>query len=654
MEKQNQTFTNHSQWPTLPLKRKNNASGQSTPENDDGKRVRMRYSKEEEEKLIKEVIKRWDQLYGTKSRFLPWGRKTSTWSEIAAQLGETSKGARAGEDVRKKWLYMKRVFLEKVEAQRSSHSDSGPQLSPLEQKLLSLLRQPPAQPCNVPDIGAPRMDLSQTETDILSSAGRHSTGLFSGCPGDADISSSRKTGRSCSGFPLAADEVTCGALLEAQEGDTSPSAGDRREEDPDEERWGPAAASASRGAGRQHCDESGPVMAAIVSRQRLSVSLQTEAVTVLRRLEGDVRRYVEHVAVTGASLSTPENDAPSRLPGAPASVPVRLGLLHDDVLLERFGFDRSSIAFLCALLKPHVTNNWMQVEGTVCTALAYYATGAFQSPMGDSFDVDQTVVKRIVELVSDALVAVSDRFIKFPTSAAQKQVQQDFLAVAGFPGVVGALGCTHIAIRRPETNPNLYVNRRLFYSMNLQVTTTADCRISSAVARFPGSFSCSHVLQHSPLEAFCSRGNLGNGHLIAHSGYPLNPWLLPPLPNAHTKADVRYSEALRLTQGAVGRTVRLLKARFSCLDRCVLPLQCSPRRSARVILACCVLHNMAVSHHVPLPGRSASTLAEPPAVQEDYNCESDEEALSDSEEIVQLRVTAGQEKQALTIQQFFT
>ncbi|KAJ8339246.1 hypothetical protein SKAU_G00360320 [Synaphobranchus kaupii] len=659
MERQNQTFSDHSQWPTLPLKRKNNASGQSTPENDDGKRVRMRYSKEEEEKLIKEVIKRWDQLYGTKSRFLPWGRKTSTWSEIAAQLGETSKGARAGEDVRKKWLYMKRVFLEKVEAQRSSRAETGPQLTPLEHKLLSLLRQPPAQPCNVPDIGAPRMDMSRAETDVLSSAGRHSMGFFSGYPGDADISSSRSTARSYSGFPLATDEVSCAAMLENQVGDTDVSAGDRREDDPDDERPGRAATPTSRNPGRQHADDGAPAMAAIVNRQRLSVSVQMEAVKVLRRLVGDVHRYIERITATGADLN--ESDVPSRLPGArapapsaAASVPIQLALLHDDVLLERFRFDRGTVAYLCAVLRPHIANSWMQAEGTVCTALAFYATGAFQSPMGDSFDVDQTAVRSIVELVSDALVTVSDQFIKFPTSATQKQVQQDFLSVAGFPGVVGALGCTHVAIRRPDVSPNLYVNRKHFYSMNLQITTTADCRISSAVARFPGSFSCSHVLQHSPLEAFCSKGNLGTGHLIAHSGYPLNQWLLPPLPNAHTKADVHYNEALRQTHAVVGKTVRLLKARFPCLDRSVLPLQCPPKSSARIILACCVLHNVAVSRDVKFPGRSAGVPAELPAAQEDYNCESDEETLSDSEEIVQLRVTAGQEKQAVTIQQFFT
>ncbi|XP_036384597.1 myb-related transcription factor, partner of profilin-like [Megalops cyprinoides] len=267
MERQNQTFADHSQWGAIPLKRKNQASGQSTPENDDGKRVRMRYSKEEEEKLIREVIKRWDELYGAKSRFLPWGRKTSTWSEIAAQLGETSKGARAGEDVRKKWLYMKRVFLDKVEAQRSStHADSGqtppPQLTPLEQKLLSLLKQPPVQPCNVPDIGAPRMDLSPAETDGTSSGGHLAAGFFSsascsGHPGDTDVNSSRHPAKGGRGHPSQdTDEAP---------GDTEASAGgsrSREEDVPEDEQEGQlgqpsdrVTAPASRHPGRLQGDD---------------------------------------------------------------------------------------------------------------------------------------------------------------------------------------------------------------------------------------------------------------------------------------------------------------------------------------------------------------------------------------------------------------
>ncbi|XP_036382718.1 putative nuclease HARBI1 [Megalops cyprinoides] len=433
-------------------------------------------------------------------------------------------------------------------------------------------------------------------------------------------------------------------------------------------------------------------MAAIVNRQRQCVSVQREAVKALKRLAADVRKYVDYVTTAGpnakvsssglpghegllsfavkptsGNLQNPDTSSPFALakpsepkisPSSPlgslSSRPQDLSILNNDALLERFRLDRGTIVYLCELLRPHVANQQMPVESAVCAALAFYATGSLPSTVGDYFGTDQVALKNAVQIVTDALVTVSDQFIKFPPPTSQQQVQQDFFRIAGFPGVVGALGCTHIAIRCPQLHSNLYLNRKRFYSMNLQITATAACRITSAVARFPGSFSCAHVLQHSPLEAFCSRGNLGKGHLIAHSGYPLHHWLLPPLQSPQAEAEVRYNKALTRSHSVVGKTVGLLKARFPCLDRTVLPLQHSPKKSARIILACCVLHNVAVSRNVALPGVRDLGPVDPAAALEDFNCEGDEDTLSDSEEIVALRITEGQQKQAVTIQQFFT
>ncbi|MGH0149781.1 UNVERIFIED_CONTAM: hypothetical protein FKN15_072985 [Acipenser sinensis] len=60
------------------------------------------------------------------------------------------------------------------------------------------------------------------------------------------------------------------------------------------------------------------------------------------------------------------------------------------------------------------------------------------------------------------------------------------------------------------------------------------------------SRSChdSYILRQGPLEAFGREGNLGTGHLIGDSGYPLLPWLLTPVKNPQTSAGGRYTEAL--------------------------------------------------------------------------------------------------------------
>lgn len=46
----------------------------------------------------------------------------------------------------------------------------------------------------------------------------------------------------------------------------------------------------------------------------------------------------------------------------------------------------------------------------------------------------------------------------------------------GFPGVVGLIDGTHISIRAPTEEPDAYINRKKFHSLNVQVSLLDDCR----------------------------------------------------------------------------------------------------------------------------------------------------------------------------------
>lgn len=39
----------------------------------------------------------------------------------------------------------------------------------------------------------------------------------------------------------------------------------------------------------------------------------------------------------------------------------------------------------------------------------------------------------------------------------------------GFPGVVGVIDGTHVSIRAPMEEPDAYINRKKFYSIQVQV-----------------------------------------------------------------------------------------------------------------------------------------------------------------------------------------
>ena len=45
----------------------------------------------------------------------------------------------------------------------------------------------------------------------------------------------------------------------------------------------------------------------------------------------------------------------------------------------------------------------------------------------------------------------------------------------GFPGVVGVIDGTHISIRAPTEDPDAYINRKKFYSLQLQVLKIFLC-----------------------------------------------------------------------------------------------------------------------------------------------------------------------------------
>ena len=83
--------------------------------------------------------------------------------------------------------------------------------------------------------------------------------------------------------------------------------------------------------------------------------------------------------------------------------------------------------------------------------------------------------------------------------------------------------------------------------------------------------------------------------LLGDSAYPLLPWLMTPKMNASTRQEDRYNAAHKKGRSTVERCNGLLKARFRCLTQ---PMMYSPLKSSRIILACGVLHNIAIERRV--------------------------------------------------------
>ena len=71
--------------------------------------------------------------------------------------------------------------------------------------------------------------------------------------------------------------------------------------------------------------------------------------------------------------------------------------------------------------------------------------------------------------VSRALAAKQPCFIKWPfTHDECAKIKNEFYTRGGFPGVVGYVDGTHVRLQPPTQNENNYVNRKRFYSINVQ------------------------------------------------------------------------------------------------------------------------------------------------------------------------------------------
>lgn len=108
-------------------------------------------------------------------------------------------------------------------------------------------------------------------------------------------------------------------------------------------------------------------------------------------------------------------------------------------------------------------------------------------------------------------------------------------------------------------------------------------------------------------------------YLHGDDAYPVTEWLLTPIKYPKTKAEKSYNAAHKTAHSVIERTFGSLKSRFRCLDRSGGVLQYSPEKGAQIILACCILHNLAVSRnqHVDILDDLESPPPVPPVSREE-------------------------------------
>ncbi|KAK6489650.1 putative nuclease HARBI1 [Huso huso] len=204
--------------------------------------------------------------------------------------------------------------------------------------------------------------------------------------------------------------------------------------------------------------------------------------------------------------------------------------------------------------------------------------------------MSQSCFSRCLHQVNGALLKVSGDYIRFPeTRYQQEQTKRDLFNIAGFPWVLGAIDCTHVQIRTPSENAVIYINRKGYHSINVQIISDPNLLISNIVAQWPGSTHDSRILLNSSIHTAFDYG-IVQGFLLGDSGYALKPWLMTPYLNPQSPAQANYNRAHSKTWNTVERCIGVWKRRFHILHG---EIRMAPDRVCAIICTTTALHNFA-------------------------------------------------------------
>ncbi|CAL1672157.1 unnamed protein product [Lasius platythorax] len=116
------------------------------------------------------------------------------------------------------------------------------------------------------------------------------------------------------------------------------------------------------------------------------------------------------------------------------------------------------ISDLVDVLAPHLMHTritGLSVEKQVLSAIRLYATGYYQRPVGEQWDISmsQSSISRCIHRVTDAINEnIFRQWVQFPMTPEARQLAREQFQNARqpFEGAIGAIDCTHMAILAPR------------------------------------------------------------------------------------------------------------------------------------------------------------------------------------------------------------
>lgn len=204
-----------------------------------------------------------------------------------------------------------------------------------------------------------------------------------------------------------------------------------------------------------------------------------------------------------------------------------------------------------------------------------------------------TAHKCVMEVIT-TLKEMSHLEINFPQPAEFESIATKFNRY-GFPGVIGAIDGCHISMKPPKLHKGDYINRKGTTSTNLTAVCDSDAMLRYINIGFTGKVHDSRVFNESMLKSKIDSGDIPSEyHFLGDSGYALHLNTMVQyidygnLLESQTIFNKRHSS----TRMIIERTFGLLKSRWRKLNL----LDCELHNVNKIIVACCVLHNITLKY----------------------------------------------------------
>lgn len=283
----------------------------------------------------------------------------------------------------------------------------------------------------------------------------------------------------------------------------------------------------------------------------------------------------------------------------------------DPLWQENFRMSRQTFMELCHMLRPVLerqTTNMrapITVEKQLAIAIWKLATPDSYRSVAECFGVGRSTVSRIVMEVCQALYDVYHHVVHLTNT---QEVIKGF-AGKGFPHCIGAIDATHIPIIAPAHRATEYINSKGYYSMVLQALVDHKGRFTDVYAGRSGKVHDVRIFRSSPIFRAMNQGtfvpnttmNIEGERvkpvILGDTAYPLLPWLMTPYSGHLDTRKQLFNNTLGRCRSVVEYAFERLRGRWRCL---LSRLDVRERYAPRVIVACCILHNICETKGEPL------------------------------------------------------